>query len=164
MTEDEMSKWRGNSAMWKNVDEHDTKMEWGKSSNKARRLSEVPASMDWRTKGGVNPIKNQGQCGSCYTFGSTAVIESAVFNNGFDLPNLSEQQVVSCPQAYGNQGCNGGRQPRVFEYVHVNYQVPLVQYPYISGGGTTYACNTTAEKNGQIYTTAMALVTQNNTE
>ena len=121
------------------------------------------ATVDWRSKGAVNPIKNQGQCGSCYTFGSTAVVEASVFINGYDLPNLSEQQIVSCSQSYGNQGCNGGLQPRVFEYLHYNYQVSDAQYPYISGGGTTYACNKTAEKNGQIYVTTMNLVTQNNT-
>lgn len=50
-----------------------------------------PSEINWVTAGAVNPIKNQAQCGSCYSFGSTAVVESSVFNNGWDLPNLSEQ-------------------------------------------------------------------------
>jgi len=61
--------------------------------------------IDWRARGYVNPIKDQGQCGSCYAFGATAVTEAAVKRSGFALPNLSEQQIVSCSQGFGNNGC-----------------------------------------------------------
>jgi len=136
----------------------------GKITPFGRHRLKLARFLGLEREGCCQPSDNQGQCGSCYTFGSTAVVETAVFLNGFDLPNLSEQQIVSCSQAYGNLGCNGGLQPRVFEYLHYNYQVPLTQYPYISGEGTTYCCNTTEAANGTIYTTAMALVTQNNSE
>jgi C1A family cysteine protease len=58
----------------------------------------LPTEVNWVTKGALNPIKNQGQCGSCYTFGSTCVVEAAIFIAGFTLPNLSEQQIVSCSE------------------------------------------------------------------
>jgi len=75
-----------------------------------------PTSWDWRTKGVVNPIQNQGQCGSCWTFSTIAAIESALAIKSGKLQKLSEQEVVDCShgcvledgQQVCNQGCNGG--------------------------------------------------------
>jgi C1A family cysteine protease len=89
-TVEEKKMYRGDPKLFKSVKPEDFKFEWSESSSQERRLSSLPDSVDWRNKGAVNPIKNQGQCGSCYSFGSTAVIETAVFLNGFSLPNLSE--------------------------------------------------------------------------
>jgi cathepsin L len=89
MTKDEKKKWRGNRSYW-------AKHQAMKADPPVLDTSSLPASVDWRDKGAVNPVKNQQQCGSCYTFGSTAVVEASVFINGNDLPNLSEQQIVSC--------------------------------------------------------------------
>jgi len=66
----------------------------------------IPASVDWRTKGAVNPVKNQGQCGSCWAFSATAVTEGHHFIQTGQLLNLSEQQVVDCDKT--SYGCNGG--------------------------------------------------------
>lgn len=78
----------------------------------------APAStdgIDWRTQGVVNPIKNQGQCGSCWAFGSNAQMESLYAIKTGELYNLSEQQLVDCASK-GNNGCNGGFMTNVFNY------------------------------------------------
>ena len=61
---------------------------------------------DWRTMGGVTPVKDQGQCGSCWDFAATAAFESAILINGQIEMDLSEQQVLSCNT--GGSSCNGG--------------------------------------------------------
>ena len=66
----------------------------------------IPASMDWRTQGAVNAVKNQGQCGSCWAFSATAAIEGHHFIQQGKLLSLSEQQLVDCDTTC--YGCNGG--------------------------------------------------------
>lgn len=68
---------------------------------------EVGADVDWVAKGMVSPIKNQGQCGSCWAFSAIAEVESLFREKGTKI-SLSEQQLVDCSGSYGNHGCNGG--------------------------------------------------------
>jgi len=76
-------------------------------------------SLDWRTSGVVNPVQDQGQCGSCYAFSAVASVESEwkIKNKASALPKLSEQQVVDCSRSFGNEGCNGGLEVDVFKYI-----------------------------------------------
>ncbi len=70
------------------------------------KLINLPASLDLRTQGFMPGVRNQGSCGSCWSFAITRALESARIKAGLSELNLSEQQVVSCDQhAYG---CNGG--------------------------------------------------------
>ena len=69
-------------------------------------VSALPASVDWRTKGAVNAVKDQGQCGSCWAFSATAAVEGANAIKTGKLLDLSEQQLVDCDTQ--SQGCNGG--------------------------------------------------------
>ena len=67
----------------------------------------IPASLDWRPQGAVNPVKNQAQCGSCWAFSATAAVEGHHYLRTGHLKSLSEQELVSCAHD-GCAGCGGG--------------------------------------------------------
>jgi C1A family cysteine protease len=90
----------------------------------------MDAEVDWRAKGAVNAVQNQGQCGSCWAFSSVAAMEGSHFINKGKLLKLSEQQFVDCASTTGNEGCNGGLEVWAFKYAE---KAPLeleVDYPY----------------------------------
>ena len=101
--------------------------------------------IDWREKGAVTPVVDQGICGSCWAFATVATLESANFIKNGELLTLSQQQLVSCANgAYGNLGCDGGL--TAFGYLYSDAQ-PIEQasnYPYTSGTtGLNGTCNYT---------------------
>uniref|UniRef100_A0A914Z6T0 Peptidase C1A papain C-terminal domain-containing protein n=1 Tax=Panagrolaimus superbus TaxID=310955 RepID=A0A914Z6T0_9BILA len=71
-----------------------------------------PAFLDWRTKGKVTRVKDQGQCGSCWAFSVTAAVESQIAIKRNELIELSEQQLIDCDS--DNRGCSGGYRPWAF--------------------------------------------------
>ena len=86
------------------------------------------SSVDWRSKGAVNPVQNQGRCGSCWAFSSTAAIEGDHFIQTGDLLKLSEQNLVDC-DTHSN-GCDGGLEVSAFKYVEKHAQESEHDYPY----------------------------------
>jgi len=95
-------------------------------------LVTAPTAIDWRTKGAITPVKNQGQCGSCWAFSTTEQVESDTFLATGKLNVLSPQQIVSCDTVDG--GCNGGNP--INGYAYVNGAKGLesnANYPYTSG-------------------------------
>ena len=89
----------------------------------------LPTYVDWRTKGYVNPVKDQGGCGSCWIFAGIAAIEGQYFKKTGTLVSLSEQQIVDCIP--NKNGCNGGWPTTVYSYNMFNKGIEnRTMYPY----------------------------------
>ncbi|KAK9131412.1 hypothetical protein Sjap_011899 [Stephania japonica] len=97
----------------------------------------LPPTKDWREDGIVSPVKDQGHCGSCWTFSTTGALEAAYKQAfGKDI-SLSEQQLVDCAGAFNNFGCHGGLPSQAFEYLKYNGGLETEEvYPYTGKDGS----------------------------
>lgn len=135
----------------------------GRPKLEATNTVGLPTSVNWVTAGKVNAIKNQGSCGSCWSFSANAALESAhaIFHS--TLPNLSEQQLVSCSSSFGNNGCNGGWYYWAWDYAVGTPITSETTYPYTSGTfGITGSCKYVAG-TGTLYDQSQTDVAANTT-
>ncbi|XP_027345169.1 cysteine proteinase COT44-like [Abrus precatorius] len=106
----------------------------------------LPKHVDWRLKGAITPIKDQGNCGSCWAFSTVATVEAINKIVTGKLLSLSEQELLDCDRTY-NKGCNGGLMDYAFQFIIENGGIDTDKdYPYYGVDGI---CNTT-KKNARI--------------
>ena len=130
MTEAEFKRFTGYNPSLREGDSFDEVVEDGLEDISVNAPSEV----DWKQKGAVTPIKNQGSCGSCWAFSTTGAMEGAYKITHGSLINFSEQQLVDCSTK--NNGCNGGLMDLAFQYLETHKLERENDYPYTGRDGS----------------------------
>lgn len=102
-------------------------------------LKLFPESIDWVEDGAVTSVKNQGECGSCWSFSTTGSLEGFEYVRTGNLTGLSQQNLLDCDE--GNYRCNGGLMDAAFTYIRSHGICSEASYPYACvGGDTAEAC------------------------
>lgn len=81
-------------------------------------------SLDWRLYGAVTPVKDQASCGSCWSFGTVGTLEGTHFLQTGNLVRFSQQALVDCSWGFGNNGCDGGEDFRVYQFMMKHGGIP----------------------------------------
>jgi len=108
---------------------------YASNNTEVLEVGDLPESINWVDQGMVSPVKDQGRCGSCWSFSTTGSIESAFQINDGKARLLSEQQLVDCSISFGNNGCGGGLVEYALNYATKNALASEDQYPYTATDG-----------------------------
>lgn len=128
---------------------------------KYENITHIPYSMDWRKRGAVTPIKDQGDCGCCWAFATVGAIEGLNKIKTGNLISLSEQQLVDCDNT--NSGCEGGIMTKAFEFVHKNKGLYTEKiYPYNANDNKCKAKNVAINKSQRVTINGFEFVPPNN--
>jgi len=104
----------------------------------------IPTSIDWRTMGAVNKVKDQGICGSCWSFATVGTLEGSYFIKTGQLIQLAEQELMDCSWQYGNNACDGGEDFRGYQWIIGSIGLADSSYgPYLMADGYCHALNDT---------------------
>ncbi|EAR99859.1 papain family cysteine protease (macronuclear) [Tetrahymena thermophila SB210] len=120
----------------------------GGSTSSNSTSNNATVTVDWRSKGAVTPVKQQGYCSSCWAFSAAGLMESFNFIKNKNLTDFSEQQLVDCVNSangYSSKGCSGGWPASAIDYSSKFGITTLQNYPYI---GVQKKCNITGTNNG----------------
>jgi C1A family cysteine protease len=126
--------------------------------NTAIDMNAVSNSVNWVTAGAVNPVKNQGGCGSCWTFSTMAIMESTHKIKSGKLLSFSEQQLVDCVTT--SHGCSGGNVGGALNYLMTNAAMSEASYPYTAKDGT---CKYSSTNNTGVKSTSWTHITARDT-
>ena len=118
----------------------------------AAEVQQAPATVDWRTKGAVTAVKDQGDCGGCWAFATTGNIESVSAIAGNKLTELSEQELLDCVDYFPCMGCTSGEMSCAYAYLKSERKGEIdteTSYPYTAGGaGKTGKCKASSGGSG----------------
>merc|ERR1719429_986235 len=103
----------------------------------SQQLRDAPDTLDWRLYGAVTPVKDQSVCGSCWSFGSVGSLEGTLYLNTNKLVRLSQQALIDCSWGFGNNGCDGGEDFRVYQWMIKHGGIPTEDSygPYLGQDG-----------------------------
>ena len=125
-----------------------------KTFQSTANASTLPSSVDWRDHNAVTPVKDQGQCGSCWSFSATGAMEGAWAIQTNNLVSLSEQQLLDCSKSYGDFGCNGGEMDSAFRYA-IDYDMcSEAEDPYQAKVDTCVGCDAVVTFSGCVDVTS----------
>jgi len=131
-------------------------------------LEAPPSAVDWREKKAVSFVKDQGQCGSCWSFSTTGAIEGAHVIANNPLVSLSEQNIIDCTWdlPYNNTGCDGGDMRTAMQYVIDNKGLDIeTSYPYVDyNGGDREKCKFNAANVGATMSSMVNVIEKNETD
>jgi len=123
-------------------------------------LEALPKSVDWRDHKAVTPVKDQGSCGSCWSFSTTGCLEGAHAIKSGKLLSFSEQQLVDCDPR--NAGCDGGLQEDAFKYLEKHYAYLESDYPYKGRDKKCQYDDKAAKKSSGVKVDTWKAITPNN--
>eukprot|EP00095_Tigriopus_kingsejongensis_P006643 maker-scaffold363_size195477-snap-gene-0.46 protein:Tk06643 transcript:maker-scaffold363_size195477-snap-gene-0.46-mRNA-1 annotation:"counting factor associated protein d-like" len=100
-------------------------------------LTHAPPQLDWRLYGAVSPVKDQSVCGSCWSFGTAGTLEGTLFLKTGTMVRLSQQSLMDCSWGFGNNGCDGGEDFRVYKFMMAHGGIPSEEDygPYLGNDG-----------------------------